>query len=111
MLNNFSARSHDVYTAIALIDIETGRARTGFTRTRVRFRRLDARTIRDYLSRVNPLDKAGAYAIQEGRRIVHSIRGSYTNVMGLPAELLKKMMRQVRHPPAAHLSLTPSTTL
>ena len=53
------------------------------------FRPLDASKIRRYLSRVNPLDKAGAYAIQEGgETIVERIEGSYTNVVGLPVERL-----------------------
>jgi septum formation protein len=50
---------------------------------------LDAVQIRRYLTRVNPLDKAGAYAIQEdGDQIIESISGSYTNVIGLPLETL-----------------------
>ncbi len=54
------------------------------------FRPLGAVEIRRYLGRVNPLDKAGAYAIQEeGDLIVDKITGSYTNVMGLPMERLR----------------------
>jgi len=55
----------------------------------VSFRALDEQDIREYFSRVNPLDKAGAYAIQEaGELIVEKITGSYTNVVGLPMERL-----------------------
>ena len=53
--------------------------------TAVTFRPLDAVAIRRYLNKVNPLDKAGAYAIQEeGDQLVEKISGSYTNVVGLP---------------------------
>lgn len=53
------------------------------------FQPLDAVKIRRYLHRVNPLDKAGAYAIQEeGDLLVEKIVGSYTNVVGLPLERL-----------------------
>ena len=63
---------------------------TVFTETTaVTFHPLNAVQIRRYLNRVNPLDKAGAYAIQEeGDLIVEKIVGSYTNVVGLPVERL-----------------------
>jgi septum formation protein len=58
--------------------------------TDVRFRDLQAEQIQKYLSLVNPLDKAGAYAIQEhGELIVEEISGSFSNVIGLPVERLK----------------------
>ena len=53
------------------------------------FRPLTAEQISDYLSKINPLDKAGAYAVQEhGDKIVAEISGSYSNVVGLPVERL-----------------------
>ena len=56
----------------------------------VTFRALDAAAINRYLEQVNPLDKAGAYAIQEhGELIVHEISGSFSNVVGLPVEQLQ----------------------
>jgi septum formation protein len=54
------------------------------------FHPLDAGQIHDYLAKVNPLDKAGAYAIQEyGDLIISEISGSYSNVVGLPVEQLR----------------------
>jgi septum formation protein len=54
------------------------------------FHPLDSGQIRDYLAKVNPLDKAGAYAIQEhGDLIISEMSGSYSNVVGLPVERLK----------------------
>jgi septum formation protein len=59
--------------------------------TDVIFHPLDAGQIRDYLAKVNPLDKAGAYAIQEhGEKIIAEISGSYSNVVGLPVERLRE---------------------
>ena len=53
------------------------------------FRSLTAEQIREYLAKTNPLDKAGAYAIQEhGENLVEKISGSFTNVVGLPLERL-----------------------
>jgi septum formation protein len=57
----------------------------------VTFRTLTAEQINDYLSKMNPLDKAGAYAIQEhGDTIVSKISGSFSNVVGLPMEKLNE---------------------
>jgi septum formation protein len=59
--------------------------------TDVLFHPLDRKQIRDYLARIHPLDKAGAYAIQDsGEMIVSEISGSYSNVVGLPVEKLKE---------------------
>ena len=56
----------------------------------MRFHPLTAEQIRGYLGQVNPLDKAGAYAIQEhGDKIVAEISGSFSNVVGLPVEQLQ----------------------
>ena len=56
-------------------------------------RSLTNEQIHDYLSKVNPLDKAGAYAIQEhGAGVVERIEGSFNNVMGLPTERLRAML-------------------
>jgi len=61
----------------------------------VLFHPLNARQIRDYLSGINPLDKAGAYAIQEhGELIISEISGSYSNVVGLPVEKLREELHQ-----------------
>jgi septum formation protein len=71
------------------------RQRISAERTAVTFRALDASKIRRYLNRVNPLDKAGAYAIQEeGDLIVEKISGSYTNVVGLPVERLTEELKE-----------------
>ena len=58
--------------------------------TLVRFAALGDRQIRNYLAAIDPLDKAGGYAIQEhGEWIVEALEGSFTNVVGLPVERLR----------------------
>lgn len=89
MLERLEGRTHEVVTAICLLQLREHRQRVFAETTAVTFRHLDAVQIRRYLSRVNPLDKAGAYAIQEeGDLLVEKISGSYTNVVGLPVERL-----------------------
>ncbi|MEI6176301.1 MAG: Maf family protein [Verrucomicrobiota bacterium] len=62
--------------------------------TEVTFLPLDEAQIDAYLALVNPLDKTGAYGIQEhGERIIESIRGSYDNVMGLPLDKVVEALR------------------
>jgi septum formation protein len=95
MLEELQGRTHHVVTAICLMHLRDHRQRISSERTAVTFRALDASKIRRYLSRVNPLDKAGAYAIQEdGDLIVEKISGSYTNVVGLPVERLTEELKE-----------------
>lgn len=89
MLQRLQGQTHQVVTAICLLHLRERRQKVFAETTAVTFRPLDAVTIRRYLNRVNPLDKAGAYAIQEeGDLIVERIAGSYSNVVGLPVEQL-----------------------
>jgi septum formation protein len=87
MLEKLQGRTHQVVTGVTLMHLRTHREKLFAVSTDVRFRSLTPDEIGHYLSRVNPLDKAGAYAIQEhGELIVEEISGSFTNVVGLPAE-------------------------
>lgn len=90
MLKKLSGRTHEVVTGVCLLSARRGRRRIFFERTEVMFRRLSPAAIRRYHALVNPLDKAGAYGIQEqGEIIVRKVRGSLTNVIGLPVERLR----------------------
>ena len=90
MLENLQGRTHEVVTAVCLLHLRNHRQRVFVDSTAVTFRPLDAVGIQRYLVQVNPLDKAGAYAIQEsGELIVEKISGSYSNVVGLPLEKLR----------------------
>lgn len=94
MLKALAGRSHHVVTGLCLLHLRHHRQSLFAVSTRVTFRPLDSRTIDDYLNLIHPLDKAGAYAIQEhGHLIVESIEGSYTNVVGLPLERLGEELR------------------
>jgi len=94
MLEQLQGRTHDVVTAVCLLNLRNHRQRIFTEVTNVTFRPLDAVSIRRYLTKVDPLDKAGAYAIQEqGDLIVEKIAGSYTNVVGLPMERLQTELR------------------
>jgi septum formation protein len=90
MLEQLQGKTHTVVSAVCLLHLRSHRQRVFAENTNVTFRLLDAVKIRRYLTKVNPLDKAGAYAIQEeGDLIVEGISGSYTNVVGLPMERLR----------------------
>jgi len=93
MLEQLQGRTHEVVTAICLLHLREHRQKIVTEQTQVTFRQLDAPAIRRYLAHVNPLDKAGGYAIQEkGDLLVEKISGSYTNVVGLPVETLREQL-------------------
>ena len=99
MLERLQGRTHQVVTGVVLIHLRPHREHLFAVSTRVRFRALTSEQIRDYLARVNPLDKAGAYAIQEhGDLIVEEISGSYSNVVGLPVERLQEELNAWSEP-------------
>jgi septum formation protein len=87
ILRRLSGRTHEVCSAVFIYRFSTGRSATFHEVSRVRFRRLSNVNIQNYFAKVNPLDKAGAYAAQgRGAEIIAKIEGSYTNVVGLPME-------------------------
>ncbi len=91
MLKALSGNIHEVMSGVCLIHLRNHHQKILVERTRVKFRKLSAEEIHEYLSRINPLDKAGGYAIQEhGDIIVEKIFGSYSNVVGLPMERLQR---------------------
>ena len=89
MLARLQGRTHQVVTGVSLIHLRGHREKLFAASTDVTFHLLDAGQILDYLNQINPLDKAGAYAIQDsGELIISEISGSYSNVVGLPVERL-----------------------
>jgi len=95
MLRQLAGRTHVVYTGVALRNHSRGlRIDEGVT-SEVTFKPFDDAVIDAYFKVVNPLDKAGSYGIQEGRElIVAGWKGSFTNIMGLPMELVKQILTQ-----------------
>lgn len=95
MLADLSGKTHQVVTAYAVFDCQSGSCVTEAVQTGVVFKQLSDHEIRAYVSTGCPLDKAGAYAIQGGAaHFVREIHGSYTNVVGLPTcELIETLHR------------------
>jgi len=90
MVSALQGRTHQVVTGVCLIHLRGRRQKMFCEQTDVTFRKLTPEQIRHYHAQVDPLDKAGAYGIQEKRGIVvESISGSFSNVAGLPMERLQ----------------------
>ncbi len=95
MLEQLVGRQHEVITGVCVHHAPDAEI-TFAENTRVWMRALTRPQIQEYLSRINPLDKAGAYAIQEhGEGVVERIEGSYSNVMGLPTERLRATIERL----------------
>ena len=93
MLSALSGREHTVYTGVTVC--RDDRMLTQHEATQVRFRSLSPREIQAYVDSGEPMDKAGAYGVQElGALLVEGIRGDYFNVVGLPLCRLGQMLSQ-----------------
>ena len=96
MLTLLRGRCHKVLTAFCLLNAFTDATIKRIVESRVKIKNLTDKEITDYLKTGEPLDKAGAYAVQGiGNFMVESIEGSYTNVVGLPMEELKAALEEV----------------
>ena len=99
MLRLLSGRSHYVYTGLCVMKRagdETVRTLRDYVRTEVRFGDLADDIIDAYVATMEPLDKAGAYGIQErGSVLVEGIVGDYFNVVGLPIYRLSQMLHEL----------------
>jgi septum formation protein len=91
MLTMLSGRSHSVYTGLTVWDSATGQGVTDVEETEVEFRNLSASEIEAYVATGDPMDKAGGYGVQTGN-LVKQVRGSLSNVAGLPMEKLRDML-------------------
>lgn len=89
MLRLLSGRVHSVFTGVCLVDQNGAIERV--VETKVLFKTLSENLIESYVLSGTPMDKAGAYGIQDGI-VVSSYEGSYSNVMGLPVEAVKEML-------------------
>jgi septum formation protein len=93
MLTQLSGRTHEVVTGIAISNLSERRTLSAVVESEVRFRRLDAELIDRYLSRIDPLQKAGAYAAQvDPEMVIERVDGSFTNVVGLPMETVSQLL-------------------
>lgn len=112
MMARLAGRTHQVYTGVSLDHTESGRTVTFVEETRVTFLPLTASEVAVYHRLIDPLDKAGAYAAQEhGERIIESVDGSWSNVMGLPMERLADVLARefliIPRPPPLSISAGP----
>ncbi len=96
MLRKLSGNTHRVYTGYAIVCIKKERVICDAVKTDVLFKKLNNKEIEWYVHTKEPFDKAGAYAIQGlGTFIVKSIKGSYTNVVGLPVcEVIEALIKE-----------------
>lgn len=93
MLRRLSGRDHVVLTGVCLL--HEGQERVHVETTRVRFSALSDDEIRDYCASGEPLDKAGAYAIQGlASKFIEGIEGCYFNVVGLPISLVYRLLKE-----------------
>jgi septum formation protein len=100
MLERLSGRIHEVWTGLFLIEAGERRSVGGALRSIVKFSRLEGEDVRRYVATGEPLDKAGAYAVQGyGALFVEAIEGSYSNVVGLPLSYLKHLLGTLRQVP------------
>ena len=97
MLHRLRGRWHEVITGIAVV--APGREASAAAVSRVLMDAVDDRMIDEYVASGEPLDKAGAYAIQgAGGRLIRGLVGSYTNVIGLPLEMTRELLESVGVP-------------
>lgn len=95
MLNMLSGNTHSVYTGYCVICCKDGSAVAGYEKTDVTFCNLSDREIDAYVKTREPMDKAGAYGIQEkGSMFIEKINGDYFNVVGLPVCALSKLLSE-----------------
>ena len=95
MLRALSGREHAVYTGVCMVDTATGQEEVRADRTGVWFRELSDSEIDAYIATGEPMDKAGAYAIQGGAgAFVERFDGSFENVVGFPVEVVGDMLRR-----------------
>jgi septum formation protein len=93
MLRKLAGATHEVITGIALMQANIGRSTLRAVCSSVTLRSLSAAEIDTYLNLVNPLDKAGAYAAQNSATvIIERMHGSFTNVVGLPMEVVQPLL-------------------
>lgn len=93
MLKNLNGNWHEVYTSIAIVDAKTGRTEVATEVTRVKMDKLTEDEIKAYIRTGEPLGKAGGYAIQGlAALFIERIEGCYYNVVGLPLNLLRKLL-------------------
>jgi|SRR6185369_14896893 len=95
ILKSLRGKHHQVYSGIALVNVENKRVETSTVVTNIKMRNYSDKELSDYVATGEPMDKAGAYAIQgEGGSLVEQIEGSFDNVVGLPLQELAELLKR-----------------
>ena len=112
MLKMLSGEKHTVYTGVCICVCKDGKIgyTTKVAKTKVYFNELENDFVWKYIRGGSPMDKAGAYGIQDGD-LVTKIKGSYSNVVGLPVELCKKMISKINNKEKAFNAYLPLSFL
>jgi septum formation protein len=93
-LKAFAGKTQIVYTAVAFVDPQLPHAEVFVEASSLRFKPYSLDTVDEYLHKVNPYDRAGAYDINTyGEMLIESYTGSYSNIMGLPEKLVRAWLR------------------
>lgn len=97
ILKKLSGNTHKVYTGFAIVNTTTSKRIVDYEMTKVTFRELSDKEIKDYIETGSPMDKAGAYGYQDdfGAVFVKSINGCYYNVIGLPLAKVYKSLKEI----------------
>ncbi len=96
ILSLLSNSEHDVVSGVCIIDMPSKKKLLRIDRTHIKMRNISEKEIEMYISTGEPMDKAGAYAIQgEGRKFIEKIDGSYSNAVGLPLEIVREMLNKL----------------
>ena len=107
MLQRLRGRTHQVFTAVSVVDSKSGHNSTDLCVTEVTMRYYSSEEISTYISSGDPLDKAGAYAIQhKDFNPVDNITGCFANVVGLPLCHLNQLLRKYEIYPTNNLVAT-----
>lgn len=102
MLEELNGRTHQVFTAVTLLHRDSGKIHSLSVATDVYFKQLTRAEREEYHRRIDPMDKAGAYAAQDhGTLIIERISGSMSNVIGLPMDEVAAALRE-------HFGITPA---
>ena len=96
MLRALRGRTHEVITGVALVEAPAGREETAAVVTRVTMTNATDEDLAAYVATGEPLDKAGAYAVQgRGSLLIDRVDGCYTNVVGLPVETTRRLLQRL----------------
>lgn len=96
ILEKLRGKIHKVFTGLCVLQRRTGQTLTDCVISEVAFKNFSNKVMDDYIKSGKPLDKAGAYGIQEiGGKFVEKVEESYSNVMGLPIERLAEILEEV----------------